>query len=541
MSLRGASVPPYQSFKAVPVALRATKAAETPVVAGFSPHSANPSFNTAGSRRQRGESERGFALLVVFLIAAGIMISLYLEIPRVAFESQRNREEMLLERGEQYSRAIEVFYRKNKRYPGKMEDLENTNNLRFLRKRYKDPLTGKDEWRIIHMGPAGQLADSLVEKPGQAGQQLAGSGQPGQTGLSGQPGQTGAIGVPGGPDELNIAQNRIRQSDRNPGGRGLGPGMPGYDPNNPNAGQQQQPQVDANGNPIFDPNQNQNQNPNQNPNFNPQSYNPNGQQNPQGQNIYAQAGQPGYLQPTPGQQPPGFGVPLGTPGQTINYQGGYSPGAQLQGQLAQQNGQYPAQPGQPGFGQNPALSAINNQLRNQAGFPQPVVGPGGLVAGQIPPGAVRLPDGTFRMPDGLILNADGTPKFQDPNQARPPGTPPPNGALGQNPFGSPSGFGNGTGSGFGAPQGVSGGQTSFGQALPTSQQSGQSFGGAGIAGVASTQAGVGIKRYNDHSKYKEWEFIFDYRKPKTKATTGVNGLKTSDLNQSNVIPGNKRP
>src|SRR5450432_4908545 len=85
--------------------------------------------------------ERGFALLVVFLIAAGIMISLYLEIPRVAFESQRNREEMLIERGEQYSRAIEVFFRKNKRYPSKLEDLENFNNLRFLRKRYKDPLT----------------------------------------------------------------------------------------------------------------------------------------------------------------------------------------------------------------------------------------------------------------------------------------------------------------------------------------------------------------------------------------------------------------
>ena len=62
--------------------------------------------------------ERGFALLVVFLIAAGIMISLYLELPRVAFESQRNREEMLVERGEQYSRAVEVFFRKNKRYPG---------------------------------------------------------------------------------------------------------------------------------------------------------------------------------------------------------------------------------------------------------------------------------------------------------------------------------------------------------------------------------------------------------------------------------------
>ena len=37
----------------------------------------------AGNR----QNERGFALLVVFLIAAGIMISLYLEMPRVAIRS----------------------------------------------------------------------------------------------------------------------------------------------------------------------------------------------------------------------------------------------------------------------------------------------------------------------------------------------------------------------------------------------------------------------------------------------------------------------
>ena len=483
---------------------------------------------------RRSEGERGFALLVIFLVAAGIMISLYLEMPRVAFESQRNREEMLMERGEQYARAVEVFYRKNKRYPGKLEDLENTNNLRFLRRRYRDPLTGKDEWRIIHMGPAGQLADSLVEKPGQQkGQQLAGNGTQQPTDPNG----------PTNPEEMNVAMNRVRPSDRNPG-RGQLPGSPGYDPNNPNNsnGQQQQQQVDANGNPIYD--QNQNPGPNQSAGFNPNGQQP-GQQNGYNQPQYPNF--PGQQQPNfPGQQP-AFQGPAGVnpggvfPGQTIKYQNpqGFSPGAQLQGQLAAQGGINPAAAG---FGQNPALNAINNQLRNQAGFPQPGQ-PGGFVAGQIPPGAIRLPDGTYKMPDGMLLNADGTPKYQDPNQFRQPA---PNGGGPNNPFGNnPSGAngvaGNGgfNGNGFnnnglGNQPGANGGQNSFGQPISTSQPNGQSFGGAGIAGVASNQVGVGIKVYNERKKYKEWEFIFDYRKPKTKPTTGVggNGLNQSNLNLS---------
>src|ERR1035438_1574825 len=84
--------------------------------------------------------------------------------PRVAFESQRVREQTLVDRGMQYRRAIQLFYRKFGRYPASMDDLETTNNVRFLRHKYKDPLTGKDDWRIIHMGPGGILTDSLVQK-----------------------------------------------------------------------------------------------------------------------------------------------------------------------------------------------------------------------------------------------------------------------------------------------------------------------------------------------------------------------------------------
>ena len=103
--------------------------------------------------------QRGFALLLVFVMAAAIAITLYMELPRVAFEAQRNKEQLLIERGEQYQRAIQLYVRKLKKYPVKIEDLEETNQIRFLRKRYIDPMTGKSEWRMIHIGPGGVFTD----------------------------------------------------------------------------------------------------------------------------------------------------------------------------------------------------------------------------------------------------------------------------------------------------------------------------------------------------------------------------------------------
>jgi hypothetical protein len=131
----------------------------------------NPAVGTVANdkngKSQRHHGERGFALLLVFLMAAVIGIALFAELPRVAIQAQRAKEQLLVERGEQFKRAIQLFLRANKgtRYPVDMDDLDRGyNNMRFLRHRYKDPMTGKDEWRIIHM-QGGVLIDSLLNKP----------------------------------------------------------------------------------------------------------------------------------------------------------------------------------------------------------------------------------------------------------------------------------------------------------------------------------------------------------------------------------------
>jgi type II secretory pathway pseudopilin PulG len=95
--------------------------------------------------------ERGYVLLTLLLMVAVIMIAAAAILPTVAFEIRRDREEELVHRGVQYSRAIRSYYKKLGRYPTRLEELESTNNLRFLRKRYKDPITGGD-FKLLHFG-----------------------------------------------------------------------------------------------------------------------------------------------------------------------------------------------------------------------------------------------------------------------------------------------------------------------------------------------------------------------------------------------------
>lgn len=117
------------------------------------------------------DSESGFLLLFVLFLAALMLIALAMAAPRIATSIQRDKEIELVHRGEQYKRAIKLYYRKFGTYPSSIDQLLNTNNIRFLRKRYTDPITGKDDWRIIHLGqakvpPMGFFGQPLTGLPG---------------------------------------------------------------------------------------------------------------------------------------------------------------------------------------------------------------------------------------------------------------------------------------------------------------------------------------------------------------------------------------
>jgi len=106
-------------------------------------------------RRKASRSRQdGYILIVMLLFLALMAIGLTAVAPAMAQRVRRGREIELIHRGKQYARAIRLFYRKFGRYPVRLEELENTNNIRFLRRRYKDPMTASGQWRLIHYGEA---------------------------------------------------------------------------------------------------------------------------------------------------------------------------------------------------------------------------------------------------------------------------------------------------------------------------------------------------------------------------------------------------
>jgi hypothetical protein len=109
--------------------------------------------------------------------------------PTIAFEIRRDREQEMIHRGVQYSRAIRNYYKKFGRYPTRLEDLDNTNNLRYLRKHYKDPVTGQD-FKLLHYGDPGL---SMTGSIGGGG--ITGANSVSQ--MNGQAGSTSAFGGAG--------------------------------------------------------------------------------------------------------------------------------------------------------------------------------------------------------------------------------------------------------------------------------------------------------------------------------------------------------
>jgi type II secretory pathway pseudopilin PulG len=113
------------------------------------------------SKRHRGES--GYSLLMVVFLVATLLILSSAVVPSILTQGRRERETETIWRGQQYERAIGLYYGKFQRYPTKVDDLtKQTNGVRFLRQAYTDPMNKEDgTWRFIYVGPNGQLIGSL--------------------------------------------------------------------------------------------------------------------------------------------------------------------------------------------------------------------------------------------------------------------------------------------------------------------------------------------------------------------------------------------
>ena len=106
------------------------------------------------SMRGRRKKQAGYAILAILFLLVILTLALMAVAPNVARQIQRDREEEMIHRGQQYARAIRKFYKKTGRYPNSVKDLLDTNHLRFLRREYKDPMTEDGKWRLLHVGEA---------------------------------------------------------------------------------------------------------------------------------------------------------------------------------------------------------------------------------------------------------------------------------------------------------------------------------------------------------------------------------------------------
>lgn len=105
-------------------------------------------------------NERGFTLAGALTILAILAIFWALTLPLWARIKQRDNEEELIFRGNEYIEAIGRYHQKYGTYP---PDLETLQKLKFIRKLYVDPMTKSGKWKVLHpdalvqTGAAGQI------------------------------------------------------------------------------------------------------------------------------------------------------------------------------------------------------------------------------------------------------------------------------------------------------------------------------------------------------------------------------------------------
>ena len=180
-------------------------------------------MHLAGQAKRQRDGEGGYAMAAL-LVALSIMAIMFTVVMPVWKQTaQREKEEELIFRGKQYAHAIGLFQKKfANAYPPNIDVLVDQ---RFLRKKFKDPITN-DDFVPIGVGqavpggtqpPAGQRGATPAGGRGQS--QPASATQPGTGRIGGPPVSTGAPGQTGGGIQ-GVTSKSKNQSIRLYNGRG---------------------------------------------------------------------------------------------------------------------------------------------------------------------------------------------------------------------------------------------------------------------------------------------------------------------------------
>ena len=156
----------------------------------------------------RRQQDGGYLLLAILLMMAFMIIAATIEAPRLVQQMKRDREEEMIHRGTEYARAIKKFYKKTGRYPATLDDLDK-GQVRYLRKRYKDPLAKDGKWKLLNYGDIQSLLNNNA--PGTPAGALGSQGQ----NTLGQPQVQSINGAPTGSAGGNASNQGVQVIDPN--------------------------------------------------------------------------------------------------------------------------------------------------------------------------------------------------------------------------------------------------------------------------------------------------------------------------------------
>ncbi|HKQ86919.1 MAG TPA: hypothetical protein VJS43_09125 [Candidatus Acidoferrales bacterium] len=113
-------------------------------------------------RRKRGES--GYAYIMALFMVLTVIIGSQVVLRNMVTVSRSQREAEMIWRGNQYARAIKMYYRKTGHFPQSQDDLlTGVPDMHFLRSEVmKDPMNGQDgAWRFIYTNASYAIIGSV--------------------------------------------------------------------------------------------------------------------------------------------------------------------------------------------------------------------------------------------------------------------------------------------------------------------------------------------------------------------------------------------
>lgn len=124
---------------------------------------------------RRRDDERGYLMVALLALMSAMAIMLTVALPAWHTLAQREKEAELIFRGEQYARAITLYQRKFANASPSSIDVLVDN--KFLRKKYKDPITN-DDFQTLMGAPGGSAIRQNPNPPAQGGGAAPPLGQP---------------------------------------------------------------------------------------------------------------------------------------------------------------------------------------------------------------------------------------------------------------------------------------------------------------------------------------------------------------------------